>query len=145
MKDSEFVTMYFDGAAEPNPGQGGCGFVVMRGENVLVEMSFPLGNYVTNNMAEHLGLYHGLAWLFTNGYTNSKIVIYGDSELVLKQIFGHWKCKAEHLKPLVMMSKALAEQFASIKADWISGAKNPADKFSRIFAGEIRQKRESIY
>jgi ribonuclease HI len=129
----DIIKLYFDGAAEPNPGHGGYGFLVKRDNETIYSFGMSLGNPTTNNQAEHLGLLHGLTWLFQNGYTNSELVVYGDSTLVLNQVFGKWNCKAEHLKFLVQMNKELKKQFRYITSDWVASENNPADYLSRMF------------
>lgn len=131
MKD--LVKLYFDGAAEPNPGHGGYGFVAFFNDKEIYNFGMSIGYPSTNNEAEHVGLLQGLTWLYQNGYTNYKVLVLGDSQLVIKQVFGHWKCKAEHLKLLVRMNKDLVKQFRDISSEWISGDINPADKYSRMF------------
>lgn len=130
---NDLIKLYFDGAAEPNPGSGGYGFLVQQNDKTIYSFGMSLGTPTTNNQAEHFGLLHGLTWLYQNGYSNSEILVYGDSTLVLNQIFGHWNCKAEHLKFIVQMSKELVKQFRNIKSDWIASENNPADYLSRLF------------
>ncbi len=131
MKD--LVKLYFDGAAEPNPGFGGYGYIVEIDSKEIHKFGMSTGNPTTNNEAEHLGLLHGLTWLYENGYTNHSVLVLGDSQLVINQVFGHWKCKADNLKLLVRMNKNLVSQFRNIKSEWIAGETNPADKYSRMF------------
>jgi len=56
----------------------------------------------TNNQAEWLGLFHGLTSLsmFTNNQKPSRLGIYLDSQLVIKQLTGEYKVKDTKLKPI---------------------------------------------
>lgn len=57
---------------------------------------------MSNNVAEWCGLYNALRSLSDNQssadrITGDKILIFGDSQLVIRQLNGHWKIKAKHL------------------------------------------------
>ena len=52
--------LYFDGGANPNPGEGGCGAVIIQNGMELHSTSCYLGNNTTNNVAEYNGLIIGL-------------------------------------------------------------------------------------
>lgn len=127
------ITLYFDGAAEPtNPGRGSCGFIVFADGRELHHETVDLGDGITNNVAEHYGLIYGFRYLLDNELEEFPCHIVGDSMLVLNQIFGRWRCKARHLKPLVAESKEYKFKFKNITWAWIKGLNNPADKYSRI-------------
>jgi ribonuclease HI len=81
-------TLLFDGASRGNPGPAACGFVVyVNGEKMEARGEF-LG-VTTNNVAEYRGLIRGLEYLVRKGAT--KVTVYADSELVVKQIKGEYK------------------------------------------------------
>jgi ribonuclease HI len=54
-----------------------------------------LGSKHTNNEAEYTGLVIGLKAALEGGY--KRLVINGDSTLVVKQMQGIWQCKAGNL------------------------------------------------
>lgn len=59
---------------------------------------------MTNNQAEYMALLTGLhhlafSWPSLNELLASKLKVYGDSMLVIKQITMNWKCKNMGLLP----------------------------------------------
>jgi len=91
------VTVEFDGASRGNPGRSGVGYV-LRDESGVVKRDGEVIGEATNNEAEYVALLHGLVEARELGYTEVEAV--GDSELVVNQVRGDWRCKAENLKPL---------------------------------------------
>jgi len=104
--------VYADGGARGNPGPAGAGAVIKgEGGEVLAEVSEYLGEQ-TNNYAEYMAVVLGLQALVTVVINNEKNTQLGhsvsklelelklDSELIVKQLQGKYKVKAEHLKPL---------------------------------------------
>jgi ribonuclease HI len=57
--ESAQITIYTDGACEPNPGSAGCGFAVYR-NGILTELLYGLYHQGTSNTAELNALYHAL-------------------------------------------------------------------------------------
>ena len=95
----------FDGACEPNPhGLASWAFIVREDLGVAKNRFIHSANGViladkrpTNNVAEYFALGHALKWLRDNNHTKRKLVILGDSQLVIKQVQGEWECNAPHL------------------------------------------------
>jgi ribonuclease HI len=83
------VTIYTDGAAEPNPGPGGYGVVVLHPKKRL-ELS---GGFqkTTNNRMELMGVIVGLEAL----KTACRVFIYSDSKYVVDSISKGWLQKWE--------------------------------------------------
>lgn len=93
-----WVLAYCDGGARGNPGPAGYGAVLQEESGAkLAELSEFLG-VRTNNVAEYSGLLGVLAWTLEHGYRRLRVV--SDSELMVKQIQGHFKVKSPDLKPL---------------------------------------------
>eukprot|EP01032_Pedospumella_encystans_P024265 gene24265-27449_t len=89
------ATLYFAGSAQPNPGAGGAGIYLHddRGE-CLHHGGFAvptIGHYgnVTNNQAEY-------AALKREGV--KRLRVRGDSELVINQLNGEYRCSSDRLK-----------------------------------------------
>ena len=91
--------LYFDGACRNNPNNIlGLGFVVLQKNTEILHEFKKRVNIEsgTNNIAEYMALIEGLKYI-----VNEKIDyvdIYGDSDLIIKQIHGIYKVKALHLK-----------------------------------------------
>lgn len=106
---SNSVVLMADGGSRGNPGPAGAGAVILddHGNELLTRREF-LGK-TTNNIAEYHGLVMGLEAALELGAR--RITVKLDSELLVKQINGQYKVKAEHLKPLYAKAKALLQRF----------------------------------
>jgi Reverse transcriptase-like/Caulimovirus viroplasmin len=94
--DGFTATMWFDGGSRGNPGVSGAGAVLHNASGVQVWSGCKyLGSKHTNNEAEYTGLVIGLKAALEGGY--KRLVINGDSTLVVKQMQGIWQCKAGNL------------------------------------------------
>jgi ribonuclease HI len=93
--DLKVIKLYTDGAARGNPGPAGIGVVIMDPDGtILEEWSEPLGT-ATNNVAEYSALLKGLE--IAEKHRPERLLIHSDSELMVKQLAGVYKVKAEHL------------------------------------------------
>ncbi len=84
------------------------------------EIRFGLGDG-TNNRAEYSGLIAALEKLFSvmekQGESASKcaVEIRGDSQLVLSQVQGKWKCNNPALRILCAQARVLAAKFGKVR------------------------------
>ncbi len=97
------IHAFTDGASRGNPGHGGIG-VILKDETgtVILEEKKYLGK-VTNNVAEYSALLACLEKVHMliaeqKGFTCSKLVVYSDSELMVRQLNGVYKIKDRALK-----------------------------------------------
>jgi hypothetical protein len=96
------ATMWFDGGSRGNPGVSGAGAVLHNASGVQVWSGCKyLGAKHTNNEAEYTGLVIGLKAALEGGYT--RLIINGDSTLVVQQMQGVWQCKAVNLMVMLLM------------------------------------------
>ena len=127
------LTLYFDGASKRNPGPAGYGFVIKDGDRVIETGHGPLG-IATNNIAEYTGLIEGLKAVAA--LKPPQVMVHGDSDLVINQVFGKWKIKAPGLKPLNAQAKKLVETLSKttkVTSRWIPREENTeADKQSNL-------------
>jgi ribonuclease HI len=92
------IVIYSDGAARGNPGPAGAGAVLQDSKGkVKSEVCRYLGE-MTNNQAEYHALLLALNEAKKLGAT--RLRIYADSELVVRQINGDYRVKNQGLKPL---------------------------------------------
>ena len=90
--------IYCDGAAKGNPGPAGAGFAVYDETGVLIHsVAVPLGN-TTNNIAEYSALIEAAEFIKTLNPARADFML--DSELLVRQLSGQYKVRAEHLIPL---------------------------------------------
>jgi ribonuclease HI len=102
------VTVEFDGASRGNPGRSSAAYVLRDGDGVVERDGEVIGE-ATNNEAEYVALLRGLVRARELGYDVVEAV--GDSELVVKQVGGDWRCRAKNLKPLYEEVVETAEGF----------------------------------
>lgn len=121
--------LQFDGACEPNPGMMGTGAVLTEDGVTVQRLSKLLADIGTNNEAEYTALIHGLDAATDRGWKD--ITIEGDSQLVINQVLGTWKCKAPELKRLLDIVRYQLERFGSYRMKWIPREENTvADELS---------------
>ncbi len=105
-------TIYADGGARPNPGRGGCGVVVLRGEEVIESAGKYLGEQVTNNAAEYRGLIFGLSLVLK--YRPSTLRVRMDSKLVIQQMLGKWRVNHVPLQKLNAAANSLVQSLVDL-------------------------------
>jgi len=95
------VTVRIDGASRGNPGPAGIGAVVEFGDGrPPMELCAYIGE-TTNNVAEYRALLLALEEAGRHA-SGDALTVYSDSELLVRQITGRYKVKAEHLRPLYL-------------------------------------------
>ena len=118
---------WFDGAARGNPGEAGFGLVV-ESDGAVEELGGYLGR-TTNNVAEYAGVLAALTWAQRHGV--EELSLFGDSELVVKQLQGTYKVKAPHLQPLFLRALALRRAIPRCRIQHVPRAENKrADRLS---------------
>ena|SRR3990167_1762530 len=124
------LILYADGASRGNPGLGGAGAVLKdKTGKTLEEVTYFVGQCVTNNVAEYTALLVGLEKALE--LTASEIDIFMDSELVVRQIKGEYQVKNEKLLEIFVQVQKLLKKFSSYKIQHIPREKNKeADRLS---------------
>ena len=109
---SENVSVRVDGASRGNPGPAGIGAVVEFDDGrPPVELCSYIGE-TTNNVAEYRALLLALEEAFRLA-PSCRLAVYSDSELLVRQLNGQYKVKAEHLRPLYLEALRLLRAFPS--------------------------------
>ncbi len=111
----------FDGGALGNPGKGYGSYIVSHGGADIQHMRHEYGDNVTNNQAEYQTLIEALKWLATDlgaSAVTTRVVVNGDSLLVLNQLLGQWKVKNEGLRPLHREAAQLIGKFRDVSLIW---------------------------
>lgn len=137
------ITIFFDGLCEPiNPGGVAAygyaiyqdGKVIKKGCRVIGE-----GEGMTNNVAEFGALKRALEWLNSQGI-DDKIVIKGDSTLVINQVKGDWHVNSQTSRRYVPEIKELLRG-KNVELVWIPREENSeADRLSRDAYKRYREK-----
>jgi len=125
---------WFDGATKhSNPGVRGIGAVLKGPAGQIVEIAQEIGQG-TNNEAEYCALMAVLDAAVTAQVQN--LIVYGDSQLVIKQVNGEWLINAPglvHFCKTVLELKAL---IPNVSLRWIPREENTeADVLSKRAIG----------
>jgi ribonuclease HI len=107
----EFV-MNFDGCSKGNPGIAGAGAVIYKNEIEILSDSFFVGEKATNNHAEYAGLILGLQQAVELDI--KRLMVKGDSQLVINHMKGIYKCSSPNLIELYNRAKELESKFDEI-------------------------------
>src|SRR3954469_1170770 len=129
--NDETVTLEFDGGSRGNPGPAGIGVVVRAADGTPV---VTLGRFIgraTNNAAEYRALITAMDEALRLGA--KRIVIRGDSELVVRQMLGQYRVKHPDLKPLYEEAQDLFAQFDEARIEHNLRHKNAlADRLANL-------------
>jgi len=108
--NDKILNIYCDGGARGNPGPAASAFIV-RDESgkILHQQGFYLG-IATNNQAEYSAVLKALEWVSEKS-SNSEIIFYLDSLLVVNQLKGSFKVKDPILKNENLKIKKLNSKF----------------------------------
>jgi ribonuclease HI len=85
------IEAWFDGACWPNPnGHAASGALIKNNGQIVFRHSEYIGNENTsNNVAEYHGLIAVLKFLLQENIQDA--VVYGDADMIIKQMNGVWK------------------------------------------------------
>jgi ribonuclease HI len=123
--------LQFDGCSKGNPGKAGSGAVIYKNKNEIWSKSLYIGDKNTNNEAEYIGLIIGLEEAINIGIQH--LYVEGDSLLVIKQMKGEYKVKAENLYKLYENAKKVEKQFIKVSYNHVYRDKNKrADLLSNL-------------
>lgn len=128
---NETLTLEFDGGSRGNPGPAGIGVVIRAQDGQeLVTLGRPIGR-ATNNVAEYRALIAALQQALKLGAT--KIIVRGDSELIIKQMIGEYRVKNPDLRLLHEEAQQLYSQFQEARLEHNRRHKNVlADKLANL-------------
>jgi len=111
----EQLILQFDGGSRGNPGPAGIGVVVSAADGTpLVTLGRFIGR-ATNNVAEYRALITAMQEAKKLGA--KRILIRGDSELVIKQMKGEYRVKNPDMKLLYDEAQELIADFESAKIE----------------------------
>lgn len=130
------IEVYTDGGCKGNgtkDSKGSYGFVILRNKEVIYEESKSFDG-VTNNQMELSGPIMALLYLLSKGEMNTEIVLYSDSQYVVRGVnewSKNWKRNgwkrgfspipnADYWKEL----DNLVSQFSSLTFKWVRGHTN---------------------
>lgn len=113
----------FDGGSRGNPGVAGAGMVIYDDSGHEIWAGWKFHNEAaTNNLAEYLGLLCGLKCARSLGI--ERLIVEGDSQLIVRQLTGKYQCREESLKKFFNASKEVAKDFKYFEIRHIPRAEN---------------------
>ena len=95
----------------------GAGIVIISPKGIKTTLSFNLAFKYTNNQAEHEALVISLEILMEIGAQEVHII--EDSQLVLWQLTGEYKCNSLLLAPYYTASTQLLDSFHSVDYEYV--------------------------
>ena len=123
--------MFFDGCSKGNPGLAGAGAVIYTNNEEVWSGSSFVGKQSTNNEAEYSGLILGLKKALEMNIKT--LLVKGDSQLVIYQMMGKYKCNSPNLLPLYQAAKNMEKSFDKIEYTHVlRNLNNRADELSNI-------------
>jgi ribonuclease HI len=111
-----------DGGSRGNPGPAAYGVVIRDGRGEIVARLKKYIGHNTNNVAEYFGLIAALDYAQTHGIRAMRVE--SDSELMVKQMRGHYKVKSAELKPLYERAKKMSQTLESFRIDHVYREQN---------------------
>jgi ribonuclease HI len=129
-------TMYFDGSLKLDGGGAGVLFISPRGEQLKYVLQILWE--VSNNEAKYEALLHGLRLAISLGI--KRLLVYGDSLLVVQQVNKEWDCNKEMMDVYVQEVRKLKNKFSGLEVHHVVrehnvGAQVPAG----VFVQELKQ------
>ncbi len=116
------IIAYIDGASRGNPGPAAAGFTLADSAGTQLQTkAFFLGQ-ATNNIAEYTSLIKALEAAKQIGA--EQLMVFSDSELLVRQINGQYKVKSEQIRPLFREAVNLLNGFKNWKVRHIARENN---------------------
>jgi ribonuclease HI len=103
--------MYFNGSLKLDGGGAGVLFISPRGEQLKYVLQILWE--VSNNEAEYEALLHGLRLAISLGI--KRLLVYGDSLLVVQQVNKEWDCNKETMDAYVQEVRKLEHKFSGLE------------------------------
>jgi ribonuclease HI len=109
----------------------------------MFEFAIPIQPTVTNNQAEYEALLQGLQFLREAGAVS--VEVYGDSELVIKQLNSQYKCKSESLRSYYEECREILKSFPLVTLQHIPREHNEeANRLAQSASGSKRAKKRLL-
>ena len=90
--------LFIDGAARRNPGPAGAGIYIVKDGVPFYQDGYYLGHQ-TNNQAEYFALLLGLYFIEQWKQPHDQLIIFSDSQLLVRQIHGIYRVRNSELLP----------------------------------------------
>ena len=116
------IIVYTDGASRGNPGPAAAGFVLNDSDGAQLQAKAFFMGQATNNVAEYTAVIKALE--VAKQLDAEQILLFSDSELLVRQVNGRYRVKSQLLKPLFQQTIALLGEFKQWQVKHINREKN---------------------
>ena len=116
------LRLHVDGASRGNPGEAGFGVHVTDPDGTEVASLYGYLGRATNNVAEYQALLHGLRFALARGV--SRVEVFSDSELLVRQLEGRYRVKNAGLLPLHREAAGLLARFERARVAHVPRERN---------------------
>jgi ribonuclease HI len=122
LETTEVWRMYFDGSLKLQGAGAGIHFIAPGGEQLkyALQLLFP----ASNNAAEYEALIHGLN--STVSLSIKKLMVYGDSLVVISQINKEWDCSTDSMGKYYADVRKLEDKFQGLEFHHVERDRNAA-------------------
>ncbi len=120
--DGVTLHIHIDGASRGNPGEAAFGVHVAAPDGTELAGLYGYLGRATNNFAEYQALIHALRYALEHGV--SRVRVFSDSELVVKQISGAYKVKHPDMISLHREATGLLRRFSSASLSHVRREQN---------------------
>jgi len=118
----EEIIACIDGASRGNPGPAASAFVLTDSAGLQLQAKAFFLGHATNNVAEYTSLIKAIEAAKQIGV--KELMVFSDSELLVKQINGEYKVKSEQIRPLFRQAVDLLGEFKRWKVRHIMRQEN---------------------
>ena len=132
------LVAYVDGGSLGNPGPAGVGVVIEGAVGERITIAKWIGKQ-DNNVAEYLALVEALQCALT--LKASKLHVYSDSEVIVRQMLGAYNCRSPRLYSLHWVCRKLARSL-EFSISHIDRERNR--EANRLASSAARNRREKI-
>jgi hypothetical protein len=108
----------------------------------MFEFAIPIQPTVTNNQAEYEALLRGLQYL--REVWAVSVEVYGDSELVIKQLNGQYECKSEALRSYYEECREILKSFPLVTLQHIPREHNEEENRLAQSASDYKESQEAF-
>lgn len=135
------LRVFIDGASRGNPGEAGFGVHVEAEDGGQVAGFYGYLGTASNNVAEYEALLHALRWALRHGLT--RLEVFSDSELVVRQMNGQYKVKHPDMVPRHREAQTLLRRFERARVAHVRREQNKhADRLANQAVDERASKLE---
>ena len=125
------IVAYIDGGARGNPGPAGYGVRIEDDDGRFLDEFHGFIGSATNNIAEYNGLLAALR--YAQHHDHRQVRIRSDSELLVKQMNGHYRVKNPGLQPLYRQACAIVTSLDRVVFEHVRREQNQdADRLANL-------------